>query len=103
MLAPRVSLRNIANVIRARRDSQPGTVMVFECAKGSHNFLTLDQTCGGEQPMGPVGWIWTAKETGTIALYACVAPGGADHMVSTDPGCETYDTQGLLGYVLPGK
>jgi len=88
---------------KLHRERQPGTVMVFECAKGSHNYLTLDQSCGGDQPMGPVGWIWTSKATGTVALYACVSAGGGDHMVSTDPGCEAYDTQGLLGYVLPGK
>ncbi len=77
--------------------------MVFECAKGAHNFLTLDQTCGGEQPMGPVGWIYTSNVTGTVPLYACASAGGADHMVSTDPGCEVFDTVGLLGYALPGK
>lgn len=85
------------------RDKQPGTVMVFECARGAHNFLTLDQSCGGEQPLGPVGWIYTAAVSGSVALYACVSSGGADHMISPDPGCEVYDTVGLLGYALPGK
>ena len=83
------------------RERQPGTVMVFECARGSHNLLTLDQTCAADQPMGPVGWIYTSQVAGTVPLHACIFGGGIDHMVSTDPACEAYETLGLLGYALP--
>lgn len=86
---------------KLHRERQPGTAMVFECARGNHNLLTLDQSCAGDQPMGPVGWIYTSQVAGTVPLYACVSAGGLDHMVSTDPGCEVYDTVGLLGYALP--
>ena len=81
------------------RDREAGTQMVFECAVGNHNLLTLDQSCGGNQPMGPVGWIWTSPQAGTVALYACSTAGDADHFISTDSSCEGMIVDGLLGYV----
>ncbi|NOZ85324.1 MAG: hypothetical protein GXP49_03495, partial [Deltaproteobacteria bacterium] len=82
------------------REEAPGTRMLFECAKSKHNFLSLDVNCGGQQPMGPVGWIWTSQEAGTVPFFACSTRFG-DNFVSTDSNCEGKTKDGLLGYVLP--
>ena len=39
------------------------------------------------------------QEPGTVPLYACSAMGGLDHFASTDPACEGFTTDGLLGHV----
>ncbi len=49
---------------------------------------------------GPVGWIHDSPQPGTVALYRCLGPGGADHLVSTDPSCEGWTQESLLGYAL---
>jgi hypothetical protein len=36
-----------------------------------------------------------------VALYRCLAGGGADHFISTDAACEGQTTESLLGYALP--
>ncbi len=84
------------------RDQQPDTRLLFECAVGqNHSFMSLDPECEGRVIMGPVGWIWTVQEPGTIPLYRCRVGDGQDHFVSPDPGCEGFVTEELLGYVLP--
>ena len=82
------------------RDEAPGTQLLYECARSGHNFLTLDVGCDGEQPLGPVGYIWTAPGPGKVSLYACSWLGNTDNFASVNPSCEGVTTDGLLGYVL---
>ncbi|MBK7197437.1 MAG: hypothetical protein IPH80_33720 [Myxococcales bacterium] len=83
---------------KLHRERQPGTVMLFECARGAHNLLTRDQAAPAISPWAPSAGSTTSQVAGTVPLYACVSAGGLDHMVSTDPACEAYDPVGLLGY-----
>jgi hypothetical protein len=86
---------------RLLRDPAPGTELLYECAVGQHNLITKQAGCENQQPMGPVGYIYTAPQPGSVALRRCSAGGGADHLVSPDPGCEGLSDEGLLGYALP--
>ncbi len=86
---------------RVWRDAQPGTILLFECAIGGHNFLTKDPGCEGQQPMGPVGWVYTDMQPGTVALRRCSIKAGKDHLATINPQCEGVTDEGVLGYVLP--
>jgi hypothetical protein len=86
---------------RLLRNPEPGTELLFECAVGGHNLLTRDAGCEGQQPMGPVGYAWTAAGEGRVPLHRCRVGAGEDHFVSTDPGCEGQTFEQLLGYALP--
>lgn len=81
------------------RDEAPGTVLLFECAVGSHDLLTPDAGCEGLVPLGPVGWVYPTEQPGTVALNRCYA--GGDHFVSSDPGCEGATFEQTLGWALP--
>ncbi len=86
---------------RLHRDPQPDTVMLYECRAGNHNLLTRDVGCEGLQPLGPVGYAWTAPGAGRIALHRCREGSGTNHFVSPDAGCEGKTFESTLGYVLP--
>jgi hypothetical protein len=75
--------------------------MLYECLVGSHNMLSTSVNCENQHPMGPVGYIYETKQSGTVALHRCRIGAGSDHFVSTDPGCEGQKFEQLLGYVLP--
>ena len=51
--------------------------------------------------MGPVGYVYTSKKAGTVALYRCRLGAGTDPFVSIDSGCDKQVKESLLGYVLP--
>ena len=84
---------------RLRRKPTTDTRLLWECRVGGHNVISTDGSCEGLHPMGPVGYAFTKKKSGTVPLYRCHTPG--DHFVSSDPGCEGKTTEGLLGYVYP--
>jgi hypothetical protein len=84
---------------RLLRDERPGTVLLYECAVGGHNLLTRDVGCEGQQPMGPVGYIYMTPVEGTVALRRCRIVNG-DHFATTHPACEGQIDEGVLGYVL---
>jgi hypothetical protein len=86
---------------RLSHDSQPDSVMLYECKVGSHDMLTKDVNCEGQLPLGPVGYIFNTAAPGRVALYRCTVGAGADHFVSTDASCEGRTTESLLGYALP--
>jgi hypothetical protein len=86
---------------RLLRDPAPGTALLYECAVGQHNLLTTQAGCENQQPMGPVGYIYTAPQPGSVALRRCSAGGGADHLISPAANCEGLTDEGLLGYALP--
>ena len=92
---------NVEQSYRLLRDPAPGTELLYECAVGQHNLLTKQAGCENQQPMGPVGYIYTAPQPGSVALRRCSAGGGADHLISPDAGCEGLSDEGLLGYALP--
>jgi hypothetical protein len=86
---------------RLLRAPKAGTKMLYECLVGSHNMLSTSVNCENQHPMGPVGYIYETKQSGTVALHRCRIGAGSDHFVSTDPGCEGQKFEQLLGYVLP--
>lgn len=86
---------------RLLHDPAPGTRLLYECAVGTHNIVTTDVGCEGQQPLGPVGYIWTAADTGRVPLYRCRLGAGTDHFISTAPDCEGAAVDATLGYVLP--
>ncbi len=86
---------------RLWRDEQPGTVLLFECGVGEHNLLTTNSSCEGLQPRGPVGWLHSAEQPGTLALRRCRIGNGSDHIATVDPACEGLTDEGVLGWVLP--
>jgi len=78
-----------------------GTKLLYECKVGQHNMLSPHVNCENQHPMGPVGYVYTSKKAGTVALYRCRVGGGTDHFVSIDPKCEKHTAESLLGYVVP--
>jgi hypothetical protein len=87
-------------VYRLHYAKQPGTVMLYECMSGTDSFVSKDVACEGQQPMGPLGYIYTDPVAGSVALYRCYYAGTKDHMISPDPNCEAFVTEHLLGYAL---
>lgn len=84
-------------------DPAPDTRMLYECAVGGHDIVTADPGCEGQQPLGPVGYAWTAAAAGRVALYRCRVGAGTDHFISTDAACEGATVDTLLGYVQPAS
>ncbi len=83
------------------RDPEPGTALLYECEVGGHNFLTQAADCEGQMPMGPVGYIYTSPQPGSIELRRCRVGAGSDHLVSASPTCEGLNDEGSLGWALP--
>lgn len=81
-------------------DVQDGTQMLFECKVGGGTFLTADSGCEGQFPMGPVGAVYTSQVDGSVPIYRCYNPNSGDHMVSSDAGCEGYNTESQLGWAM---
>lgn len=83
------------------RDDTPGTRLLYECAAGTHNFLTTAVNCEGQRPLGPVGFIYTASHPNTVELFRCrVGAAGTDHFVSTSSSCEGQTLESSLGFAL---
>ncbi|MDI7269404.1 MAG: DUF5722 domain-containing protein [Myxococcota bacterium] len=80
------------------RNEAPGTTLLFECEVGGHNFLTDRPDCEGQQPMGPVGYIFDTEQPDTVPLFRCRIGGGRDHFVSSHAECEGQTVERLLGY-----
>ncbi|CAN5453948.1 hypothetical protein BH11MYX1_BH11MYX1_13310 [soil metagenome] len=87
---------------RVLHDAATGTRLLYECAVGAHDLVTTDVGCEGQQPLGPIGYAWTAAGAGRVALYRCRVGNGTDHFISTDAACEGATVDTMLGYVLPG-
>lgn len=86
---------------RLFRDEKPGTVLLYECRTAQHDLVTRDAACEGLEPLGPLGWAYTAPTAGAVALYRCRVGAGTDHFVSPDAACEGQTMEQLLGYVVP--
>lgn len=83
------------------RDPIAGGALLYECVVGQHNLISPDVACEGLRPLGPIGWAYTAQQTGTVALYRCSLGGGTDHFVSADAACEGQTVEQRLGFVTP--
>jgi hypothetical protein len=82
----------------------PGTRPIYSCQllDGIHHFLSMDQGCESQVPLGVAGWIYLAppQDVNTVPIYRCNSANG-DHFASTDPKCEgtTVENEGNpLGY-----
>lgn len=89
---------------------QSGARPLYSCQAGGSvvpggaQFISLDVNCEGQTPgiLGLTGYIYYPQPSGfsTVALYRCSLLYGNinDHFVSSDPGCEGHNNDGLLGY-----
>ena len=90
---------------RLSYDSQPGTVMAFECGNGdddatpatypSSTWLSLAADCDGATPMGPVGWIHTATGPGLTPIVTCTS---GTARTTTDGTCSPGASSTTIGY-----
>jgi hypothetical protein len=79
-----------------------GTVALYGCQSGNVQFVTTDSTCGGQSPLGIVGWIYSSLQGATHPLFLCTTASG-DNFVSPSSGCEGQTTKlngQPLGYAL---
>ena len=82
------------------RGSKAGTKLLYECQVGQHNLISPSVACENLQPLGPVGYIYTAKQKNTVPLFRCRIGGGKDHFISSSATCEGQVKEMLLGYAL---
>jgi hypothetical protein len=87
---------------RLHHDPQPKSHLLFECKVGNHTFLSPAGNCENQTPMGPVGYAFDEAGAGRVELFRCSINKGADHFITTDPGCEGQTKEQSLGFVLPG-
>ena len=81
---------------------QGATLPLYNCKLGSTNyFISRDSACEKFLVLGTVGWGYAQPVAGLnlVPLYRCKT--AQDHFVSTDPNCEGFETNELLGYALP--
>ncbi|GJE48396.1 hypothetical protein GOFOIKOB_1425 [Methylobacterium tardum] len=78
---------------------RPSTAKLMSCVAGTDHFLSRDEQCEGQTPLGQTGYISEAPQPGSHALFRCRA-GAHDHFVSRDKSCEGQTNEGLLGYAL---
>jgi len=86
---------------RILRNPAADTKALYECGVGNHNMLSPDVKCEGQFARGPVGYIYTKKVSGSVALYRCSMGSGADHFISAASNCEGQTVEQTLGYVMP--
>ena len=86
---------------RLAREPEPGTVLLFGCQVGAHNFVTANPSCEGQATLGPLGYAWQVAPAGSKPIYRCRVGDGQDHFVSSHPACEGQVVEQLLGYGLP--
>ena len=81
---------------------QGATLPLYNCKLGSTDyFISRDSACEKFLVLGTVGWGYAQPVAGLnlVPLYRCKTP--QDHFVSTDPNCEGFETNELLGYAVP--
>ena len=62
-------------------------------------WVTPRDPLGGGYARETTEWLLSREErSGTVLLYDCVVPGGEDHFVSRDPGCEGQQPMGPIGW-----
>ncbi|WP_112226389.1 LamG domain-containing protein [Lentzea atacamensis] len=78
----------------------PGTVVLWACREGSDTYSSLDSTCGGNQLVGGLGYVWTSPPEGLPSkqLYRCRANGIGNRFDSTG-SCEGHQIEQSLGYI----
>ena len=86
---------------RLSYDRRPATAMVHECGLpgGRATYLSRDAACGGDVPMGPVGWISRIPRQGWTPLVAC--HGSDATTVRSGLRCDDGDRRDLLGWAEP--
>ncbi|HET8930525.1 MAG TPA: DUF5722 domain-containing protein [Acidimicrobiales bacterium] len=90
---------------RLSYDSQPGTVLAYECGDGDDDatppsypngtWLSLRADCDGATPMGPVGWIHTTSGAGLTPLFTCAD--GTNH-TTVEGACPGGTAATSIGY-----
>lgn len=78
----------------------PGTVVLWACREGSDTYSSLDSTCGGNQLVGGLGYVWTSPPEGLPSkeLLRCRANGIGNRFDSTG-SCEGHAVEQSLGYI----
>lgn len=82
----------------------PGTKKLYSCKQNTSDdhFTSADQSggCEGHKVVGLLGYIFTAPPEGakSASLYRCTFSGG--HFDSIHSGCEGYNQEYRLGYLL---
>lgn len=79
-----------------------GTSPLYQCLSNvTHlHFLSMAETCGGQQEIAVEGWIYTSSSPydASAPLYRCTV--GNSSYVSTDASCGGNMPEGVLGYIL---
>lgn len=88
------------------REEEEGTIMIYECRNdligGKSSFVSFDIFCEGNLNMGPMGYVYKSRKSGTVPLYRCFMQVNGNHFVSNDSKCEgAAKNEILLGYVYP--
>ncbi|MBQ9816563.1 MAG: hypothetical protein IJM59_03720 [Proteobacteria bacterium] len=87
-----------------RDKPKENSVMVYECrvggAGGNHAMIATDVNCEGQFNMGPMGYLYKEKQSGTSAVYRCRSDSSGSHFISSDDKCEGQVTESLVGYAI---
>jgi hypothetical protein len=82
-----------------------GTTELVECAASWPNthldhLVTTTSCDSGYSQLRALGWVYSAQQSNTVAVYRCYDSTQASHFVSNDSSCEGTTTEKLLGYAL---
>jgi hypothetical protein len=81
---------------------EPGTVMLWSCADGTDQFLSVEANCEGKTVQGSTGRIWAEQPAGKASrqLFKCAVRTTGQRFVSVFNTCEDQTVVGPLGWVL---
>ncbi len=86
------------------REEAPDTQLVFECRvggmAGNHTMISTDPNCENQFSMGPMGYVYKSKVSGSSEIYRCYNSSTGSHFVSSESNCEGATTEGLIGYAI---
>ena len=87
-----------ADAWRLWYSARPGTVMLYECGApgGRSSYLSRRVACGGDTPLGPVGWIARRPGRALVPLVACHGVGAT--VVTAGTRCGDGASAERLGY-----
>ncbi len=81
---------------------KPNSLPVYDCYIDfwtDHMLVPGDQSCGGAQNLGLMGYISSEPLFGFVPIYRCFDEQATNHFMSFDPGCGGKRFEWLAGYV----